>query len=239
MEMMEKTHDILDALLADVVAQETIRGPVPTHEPSGLSDHELALVVDRGVAGLSETARTRLAGCAHCLHLAEVTAEAIAEWEEEDQRRIVAAEEDEAQIGPKRVKAVLQWAADGLRFICGSVTPQPLKMQPVAVRDSSVDLTRQSEPPFREFRAMLGPDEIRLQVERLPSELMDLQVQVVQRGGGQKPFRATLLRRGRVSQSVPFESGLASFRDLRPESYILQVTSQQDVVGWIDLMLLN
>ena len=244
---MEKTHDIFDGLLTEVMAKETFAQPVPEHVSSGLAQEELALVVERGAARLSKEAKQRLASCPHCRDLIAVTSQAITEWKEEEKRRAVGEKEvEQKRLARKdrgstaRLKAVLQWASDGLRFVCGSVGPHPLQMQPVAVRDSSSDLARVCrEPAYREFRAMLGPNQIQLQVERLPSQLMDLQVRIVQGGKAYRPFRATLLRNGRVSESVPFENGLACFRDLKPESYILQVTSRQEVVGWVDLILFD
>jgi hypothetical protein len=244
---MDKQRDILDGLLSEVVAEKTLPLGVPRHREAGPTEQQMASIIEEASAGeLSSESRSLLSGCPHCREIVEAAGEALAEVEEVAGalQEAAAAQQgvarpDSGPLESRRLKAVLQWASDGLRFLCGTVMPEPLVMQPVAVRNLAQPRPMPEAPSYQEFRALLGPDEVRLQVERLPSDVIDLQVRVVRKRGRKGAYRATLIRKGKVVESVPFEAGEAHFGDLEPDSYILQVTSGQTMVGWLDIVLVR
>lgn len=229
---MTRESDKLDAALRAAAAELSWPKPIPTHLPEGPSDDELLALAGGNLdPAAAADVRRRVQACPHCQDRWEVLREALVEFA--DPAR---AERLPSQVC-ERVKAAFIWAGQSLRYLSSTVAPCPLTPQPVAIRGGSVPVPQ--EETFHEFEADLGRVSLRLQVERLPSDLMDVQLRFLRGLGPEGSVRATLLQRGRVADSMPVKGDRVRFAGLPPADYVVQLTRGDDVLAVLDLVVLK
>ncbi len=163
--------------------------------------------------------------------LVDVTAEALGQWRDETVEP--SAVTDVADPVVRRIKAVLLWAKEGLQFVWGTVQPLPLAPA-AAVRSSANRLER----AYCVFDAPLPEGAMRIEFERLPSDGLDVQISAV-RPSSAAGWRATLVRRGKLVESAPFDAGQVRFSGLSPDAYKVELSTAGKVLAEIDLSLLR
>ncbi len=244
---MPEKKDKFDELLFQAAAKCDLNDSIPQDESDGMEDLELLEVIEARLKDGADSSIISSLQCSHCRDLVDITTQALQEWGAErnnistasnDAPEAPAGEESEKATG--RFKAVFGSFAQGLQFLCGTSLPQIMTLQPVSVRSSSAALASSLDTPcFSEFQTNLGGNRLRVQIERLPSELLDIQVKVLKKEEGKKPVRATLYCRGKVVESVPFEGSVVYFKDLAPDKYKIELTTGALSVGTLDLVFMQ
>lgn len=241
-DIMSGTTDEFDAVLRAVAGLRTWPKPIPAHLEQGASDEDLLLLLSGRVHGKqADEMKNRVLSCPHCRDMYEILTEALAEEQG-------AADEREAASEPgERLKAAFVWTKKSIRFISGTFTPVPLGLSLKPTRGSAGaleeargagDYEGDYEEIFHEFEADLGRIHLRLQVERLPSGLIDLELEFLKGVRGEFPCRATLLNRGRVADSVPITSSRVRFGSLELTDYQVQISCGRQVLATLDLVVL-
>jgi hypothetical protein len=243
---MPEKKDKFDELLFQAAAKCDLNDSIPQDESDGMEDLELLEALEARLKDGADSTITSSVQCPYCEDLVDITAQALQEWRAERGNTSVPASAapetssgEESEKVTDRFKAVFGSFAQGLQFLCGTSLPQMMTLQPVSVRSSSAALASLDTPCFSEFQTNLGGNRLRVQIERLPSELLDIQVKVLKKQEGKKPVRATLYCRGKVVESVPFEGSVVYFKDLAPDKYKIELTTGALSVGSLDLVFMQ
>lgn len=243
---MPEKKDKFDELLFQAAAKCDFNDSIPQGDSDGMEDLELLEAIEAGLKDGADSTMATSVQCPHCKDLVDITTQALQEWRAERGNTSISAgaapetpSGEEPEKATDRFKAVFGSFAQGLQFLCGTSLPQMMTLQPVSVRSSSAALASLDTPCFSEFQTNLGGNRLRVQIERLPSELLDIQVKVLKKEAGKKPVRATLYCRGKVVESVPFEGAVVYFKDLAPDKYKIELTTGALSVGSLDLVFMQ
>jgi hypothetical protein len=153
--------------------------------------------------------------------------------------------------GPLRL--AFAWAADGLRYLWGTLEPRSLVAVPVATRGVACDPVpgRKAPPPqvaqantveettFFDFAHRFGEMDVVIQVERIPDERLDVQLSFDRRQAREAHLRVDLVDRGgRLLDSQPVEQGTARFASLAPQPHHICISTPASELGRVQLDIL-
>lgn len=242
---MPEQKDKFEELLFQVASEFNLKEGIPSHEPDDLEELEMLEAVEaalRAQPGSKDKPAPLPKESSDYVEIIEMVSQAVREFEEERNGKPTAQKadpvlEEEESIGG-RFKAVFGSFARGLQFLCGTTLPESVRMAPVCVRNSSqaVDAI---DPCFSEFRTDLGGNLMRVQVERLPSGLLDIHIRTLRKAAAGKPSRAILSCGSKVLDSIPFEGSAVHFKDLSPKRYLVKLTDGSSLIGRLDLVFMS
>lgn len=137
-----------------------------------------------------------------------------------------------ARRGDARLRLSFLWAANGLRFLWGSLAPRCLVAVPLATRGAAVP--SQEESAFFDFSHRFEDVGVLIQLERVPGGRLDLQLQLQAPPRDVGPLRVNLRdRRGALLDSQPVERGVARFISLVPATHQLSITTPKGELGQV------
>lgn len=226
---MRDERDHLDVALASAASRAQRLPSLPWPGEAEPEDEALLRYLDRAVSGPErEALRQRLHQSAFCRERLETLREALAEWDAAP----------EGVTAPERsLRISFLWARDGLRFLFGSLTPRSLVAVPVPTRGSVPDGAE--ELAFFDFAHRFGDVDVEIQVERVPGDRFDLQLQFRGERARLGQLRVSLSdRQGALLDSQPVEGGVARFSALLPASHRIAITAAKQELGHLVLDVL-
>lgn len=222
---MTETRDTLDGLLAEAVPLALGRPCLPRPGADEPEDEAILRYLDAELPPREQEAlRQRLACSSFASERLAVLRESLAEAERGETPSPPAVGQ------PLRLSFLL--AADGLRYLCGSLAPKSLVPVPVATRGKSLGTTEESS--FFDFEHRFGDLEVQILLERVPGNRLDLQLQLLGERSPRTPLRVSLSDRdGAVLDSQPVERGMARFCGMPPACHRISITDPQRELGQI------
>lgn len=242
---MPEQNEKFEELLFQFASECKLKEMLFSHEPDDLEESGMLEAIDVAAQAPPGSKGTSLPDkCVHCRAIVEIVSQAVQEFEEERDAECKAEnvdlvfEKKEAESIGDRFKAVFGSFARGLQFLCGTTMPEAVACTPLCVRSSSQAIEAVDQC-FSEFRTNLGGNLMRVQVERLPSGLLDIHISTLKKAASGQPVRAILVCGSKVLDSVPFEGSSVHFKDLPPNRYLVKLTDGTSQIGHLDLVFMS
>ncbi len=267
-------NDEIDKL--DVALTEALRLAWPIPEPptdpaeAAAEDERLLLLLEEETLEPRprEQLRQQVQGTAWGRQRLAILREALADAETDTETDTAAATETAcaatlAEAAPRAVRLAFAWAADGLRYLWGSLEPGSLVATPVPTRGAALDASSRppASPPagatpagatpagatpaveettYFDFTHRFGDVELVLQIERVPDDRLDVQLSFDRAQTRGVHLRVDLADEGgRLLDSQPVERGTARFASLPPCPHHIRVSTAQQELGRVRLDILG
>jgi hypothetical protein len=224
-------NDRRDQLDADVRLAVTLTGglaDVPGPRPGDPDDETLLRLVDGNLPRDERRRLERLVDASpHARDRLLALREALAEAGE----RVPARPDLDPLAAAGRVARIaFGWAEERLSFLWGTLEPRQLVAAPVPTRGQATRPTE--ETAFFDFSHRFEGVDVVIQVERLPSDRLDVQLLFESADVDLSRLRVTLSDdHGGLLDSQPVEQGRTRFASLAPRGHQLRISAAQQELG--------
>lgn len=239
-------RDDLDRRLGRALKRIALRRPLPLAAPGEPSDEELLRYAEGQMEGAEKTTfEALLTTFPFSRERLEILAEALAETEAEalsDE----ASEQSRARLSPDsqpgylarmvfRLATLGQGATQALHFLRGTHLPVALQAAALALRGPDATATTET---LHQFEHVFGEHRALVHLEAVPARGAELRVELSHSGVPVADGRAALKREGQLVESVKLKNGAASFLDLEPARYEVELLEAGEGLGRLAVTIL-
>lgn len=244
---MTDSRDPLDLIISEATRQANELPGLPAPGPAEPTDEALLRFLD----GPSEDSliqtqlRQEATGTPWARSRTQTLSEALRETETSSHRLTPSSSEATPDLGVRaraaeQVRIAFARADQGLQFLWGTIQPTSLTTVQVPTRGTAgPEATSRAagaveESTFFDFAHHFGPLEVRIQVERLPDDRIDVQLDFHALKGSGGILRVDLTdAKGALIDSQPVEHGTARFAALAPAPHDLLIRAEDTRIGQV------